>query len=131
MSLYGEKSYHSSIEESVSNETYLEVWSDIFEYAKNLNGNWFVSQEIFRKKIVPRAEKDPLKFAKLINDMVKLSGVRIKSRQMYAKSLKLMRRFKSLKGVSRFELSKAITDMLNSGINDPSFSQRALRQVKV
>ena len=130
MSLYGENFHHSSLNEDISNETYLDLWSDIFEYAKNLNGNWFVSQEIFRKKIVPTAEKDPLKFAKLINNMVKLSGVRIKSRQMYAKSLRFMRRFKSLKNVSTLDLSKALTDMLNAGINDPSFSQRALRRVK-
>ncbi|MFA6989629.1 MAG: hypothetical protein WC197_06130 [Candidatus Gastranaerophilaceae bacterium] len=131
MSLYGENSYHSSLNEDISNETYLDLWSDVFEYAKNLNGNWLVSQEIFRKKLVPIAEKDPLKFAKLINDMVKISGVRIKSRQLYARSLRFIRRFKSLKNVSTLELSKALTDMLNAGISDPSFSQRALRKVKV
>jgi hypothetical protein len=131
MEVYGDNSYRSSLEETILSETYLDLWSDIFEYAKNLNGNWFVSQEIFRQKIVPKAEKDPLQFAKLINYMVKLSGVRIKSRQLYAKSLRFMRKFRSLKNVSTLDLSRALTEMLNAGINDPSFSQRALKKVKV
>jgi hypothetical protein len=131
MGLPKKKSYHSALDETISNETYLELWSDIFEYAKNLNGNWFVSQEIFRKKLVPTAEKDPLKFAKWVNDMVKVSGVRIKSRNMYAKSLRFIRRFRSLKRVSQLDLSKAVTAILESGISDPSFSQRAIKRVKV
>lgn len=130
MGLASENYYNGFYEESMVSDTYLDLWNDIFEYANNLSGNWMISQEIFRKKIVPTAEQNPMKFAKWVDDMVKVSGLKIKSRNMFARSLRFIRRFKNLKNVSRNELSKAVTEILNSGISDPTYAKRAMNKVK-
>jgi len=121
-------SYDNSDEQVRDN--HIEVWSDLFYYAQNLKGNWLVSQEIFRTFIVPTAEKNPLLFAKWVDDMVRISGLRIRSRALFARALKFIRRSRFLKKQDKNALSRAITELINAGLDEPIYAQRAIKTVQ-
>ena len=116
---------NKEFEDNIRNN-HFDLWNDLLMYGENLNGNWLISQEVFRKNIVPTAENDPKQFAKWVDTMVKTSGIKIKSRHAFAKSLKLLRKLKSIGRFNRNELSSVVTELLNSGINQPEFAQNAL-----
>jgi len=117
-------------ENTVVREDCFDLWSDFLTYAQNLNGNWLVSQQVFRTNIVPTAEENPLKFVKWVNEMVKRSGLKIKSRYLYASAIKILRKFKSQENKNKSEVSKAITLLLNAGLNEPFYAEHALLNSK-
>jgi hypothetical protein len=121
-------SYDNSDEQVRDN--HIEVWSDLFYYAQNLKGNWLVSQEIFRTFIVPTAERNPLLFAKWVDDMVRISGLRIRSRALFARALKFIRRSRFLKKQDKNALSRALTELINAGLDEPVYAQRAIKTVQ-
>ncbi len=104
---------------------HLDLWSDFLKYAENLNGNWLASQEIFRGSIVPKAEKNPKMFVKLVDAMVKSSGKQIEAKESYFESIKTISDF-SIGKKTKAELTSAITGLLNSGLNEPKYAQSAL-----
>lgn len=109
---------------------YLEVWDDLFNYASNLKGNWLVSQRIFNTYVLPTAEKNPRIFAEWINDMVRISGLKIKYRSNFIKSIRFLKRFKNLKKSTRTELKIALAILFHSGLNDPLYAQNAINKLK-
>src|SRR6056297_973730 len=76
---------------------HIDVWTDLFNYSSNLNGNWMRSRQIFYDYILPTAEEDPVQFAKWIRKMVKQSGLKIKSRSEFINSIKSLRNIKNNK----------------------------------
>lgn len=109
-------------------KNHFDLWSDFLNYSENLSGNWFISQQVFRNHIIATAEENPTLFAKWVNDMVKVSGVKIRSRYVYARALKFLRRFKALNATKK-DLSKAVTELLNAGLSEPEYALRALQKV--
>lgn len=112
----------------VVRENHVDVWSDFLQYAENLNGNWLVSQEIFNKNIVPTAEKSPEKFAKWVNEMVKISGTEIKSKKLYSKAMRFIMTYRLFKSFNKKSLSCAITELLESGLKDINYAQKAIEK---
>jgi len=105
-------------------DNYLDVWNDILLYASNINGNWLFSQQIFYETMVPTAEKNPARFARWINEMVKTSGVKIKSRAGFIKSLNYLRK---IKRKNKNNIKMALFEMLESGLNQPLYALRAIK----
>lgn len=68
------------------------IWNDIINYSLNLNGNWLFSRHIFYFNIIPTVEKDPAGFAEWVREMVKKSGIRLKSRSGFAKAINLLKK---------------------------------------
>ena len=107
-------------------DNYLDLWSDLFSYASNLKGNWLTSQEIFDRYLVPTAEENPLLFAKWVTRMVKNSGKKIKYKYLFIKSLRFLKRFKTLKKATKQDLSRALVGLFKAGLDEPLYAQNAL-----
>jgi|GEM_PF-2332124 len=108
----------------------LALWDDIFHYASNLKGNWFVSQDIFNHYLLPTAEKNPIMFAKWVDDMVKVSGLKIKCHSSFLKSLRHLKRFNFLKKSNRANLKKVLVNLFNAGLCEPKIAKIALEHAK-
>lgn len=124
--------FSSAFDENFSTNArnnHLDLWSDFLSYAENLNCNWLVSQDIFRNSIVPTAQKDPMLFARWVRTMVKSSGRKIKSRTIFAKSLKILRKFKNQNASNNSELSIVITELLEAGLKEPSYAKLAINKI--
>lgn len=122
---FSDKSYRENVRNS-----YLDLWSDLFLYASNLNGNWLVSQEIFNRHLVPTAEENPVLFAKWVNDMVKISGRKIRCRALFFKYIRFLKRFRLLKKAKKEDISIAITELINAGLDEPVHAKIALNKIK-
>jgi len=107
-------------------ENSLDVWLDLFLYAQNLSGNWMTSREIFFNCIVPTAERNPQLFAKWVNSMVRVSGLKIKHRSAFYGSLSTLRKFK---GKNDYEVRKALTNLIASGLEEPDYAKNALEGI--
>lgn len=103
----------------------LEVWKDLLTYSSNLSGNWYLSQQIFYNSIVPTAEKDPVKFAKWIKDMVKKSGIKIKSQSEFREAIIYLKKIKGKN--DKNEIKKALYYLMESGLEQPIYALKALR----
>ncbi len=106
-------------------DNYRDVWQDILLYATNINGNWLFSRQVFYENMVPTAENNPAKFARWINELVKTSGVKIKSRAGFIKSLNYLRK---IKRSNRDNVKKALFDLLEAGLDQPLYALRALKK---
>ena len=113
--------FNSNFEER---DNYLDVCKDVLLYSSNLNGNWGVSMQVFYKNMVPTAEKDPAKFARWINELVKSSGVKIKSRAGFLKALNYLRKLQ--KSNNKKDIKKALFSLFEAGLNEPLYALKAL-----
>ncbi|MDD3013064.1 MAG: hypothetical protein PHC34_05115 [Candidatus Gastranaerophilales bacterium] len=129
MAYLGDESENQLNSKVVRNDP-LSLWDDIFHYAANLNGNWHVSQDIFNRYLLPTAEKNPIMFAKWVNDMVKVSGLKIKCHSSFFKSLRHIKRFNFLKKSNRAELKKVLVCLFNAGLCEPKIAKIALEHAK-
>ncbi len=102
----------------------LDVWKDVFIYSSNLNGNWNISMQIFYKSIVPTAKKDPAKYARWINRLVRASGIKIKSRAGFLKALYYLRKLK--KHNNKKYIKKALFSLFEAGLNEPLYALKAI-----
>ncbi|MEI8388978.1 MAG: hypothetical protein WCG23_03725 [bacterium] len=114
--------FNSNFEEK---DNYLDVWKDVLIYSSNLQGNWGVSRQVFYESMVPTAEKDPAKFARWINELVKSSGIKIKSRAGFLKSLNYLRKLQ--KKNNKNEIKKALFSLFEAGLNEPLYALKALK----
>ena len=103
----------------------MDVWNDVFLYSSNLNGNWIKSQQVFYESMVPAAEKDPAKFARQIHELVKASGIKIKSRGGFIRSLNYLRKIH--KKNKRNDIKKALFSLFEAGLNEPLYALKALK----
>lgn len=104
-------------------DNYLDVWKDVLVYSSNLKGNWITSQQVFYESMVPTAEKDPALFARWIKELVKSSGIKIKSRAGFLKSLDYLRKLQKNK---KRNVKKALFSLFESGLNEPLYAIKAL-----
>jgi len=114
--------FNSKFEER---DNYLDVWKDVLLYSSSLNGNWGVSRQVFYDSMVPTAEKDPAKFARWINELVKSSGIKIKSRAGFLKSLNYLRKLQ--KNNNKNEIKKALFSLFEAGLNEPLYALKAIK----
>ena len=114
--------FNSNFEER---DNYLDVWKDVLLYSSNLNGNWGVSRQVFYESMVPTAEKNPAKFARWINVLVKTSGIKIKSRAGFLKSLNYLRKLQ--KHATKDDIQKALFNLFEAGLNEPLYALKALK----
>ena len=108
----------------------VDLWSDYLSYACNLYGNWFVSRDIFLRNLVPTAEKNPALFAKWIDDMVKISGVKILQKSSYISSLKLSRKTGMYEKHAPSDIKKALTLLFNAGLDKPIYAKKAIDSLR-
>ena len=102
-----------------------EVWKDFLTYSSSLHGNWLLSKHVFYNYILPTAEKDPVKFARWIREMVKRSGTKIKFRSEFVEAINSLRKIKGRNNTN--EIKKALYYLLNSGLEEPAYASKALR----
>ena len=114
--------FNSNFEER---DNCLDVWKDVLLYSSSLHGNWGVSRQVFYKSMVPTAEKDPAKFARWMNELVKTSGIKIKSRAGFLRSLNYLR--KSQKNNDKNEIKKALFSLFEAGLNEPLYALKAIK----
>jgi len=114
--------FNSNFEER---DNCLDVWKDVLLYSSNLHGNWGVSRQVFYKSMVPTAEKDPAKFARWINELVKTSGIKIKSRAGFLRALNYLRKLQ--KSNDKNEIKKALFSLFEAGLNEPNYALKALK----
>ena len=119
--------YRHSAVDKVSRKNTFRVWYDLFIYAKNLNGNWMTSQELFNKRIAPQAMEDPHYFASCVEKMVETSGMQVKYPSNFRRALSLLRSIRNNTINSNQVVVKAITEMLNAGLSEPLYAERAMR----
>lgn len=105
---------------------YFQAWDDVFTYADNLKCNWLVSKEIFNSRILPKAIENPEQYADLINEMVIVSGEKLKRPGTLQKALRVLRKLKIAKKRGEKILRSALVELFNSGIEEPDFAKRAL-----
>lgn len=105
----------------------VDAWVDILNYSSNLPGNWMLSKHIFYTCIVPTAEKNPALFAKWIREMVRKSGTKIKSRSEFLEAINNLRKIKGK--THNDEVKKALYYLLDSGLEEPTYAQRALNNI--
>lgn len=103
----------------------LDVWKDLLTYSSNLPGNWHLSQRIFYNCIVPTAEKDPARFAQWVKEMVKQSGIKIKSQSEFKEALIHLNNSQHTE--NKNEIKKALYYLLDSGLEQPIYALKALR----
>lgn len=118
--------YQRTYDKPVVRQKAFEVWCDLFAYAKNLKGNWMISQDVFNNCIATTAIESPEYFAECVEEMVKTSGVKIKYRSHFVKSIKFLKTLHN-KTIDRQLIIKALTDLLNSGLTEPLYAERAIR----
>lgn len=106
-------------------DNYMEVWNDVFLYSSNLNGNWIKSRQVFYESMVPTAEKNPSKFARQIHELVKASGLKIKSRAGFIRALNYLRKIH--KKNKRNEIKKALFSLFEAGLNEPLYALKAIK----
>ena len=109
-----------------TNNSYFQVWDDVFAYADNLKCNWLVSKEIFNSRILPKAIENPEQYADLINDMVIASGTKLKRPGTLKKSLRILRKIKIAKKRGEKILRTALVELFSSGIEEPDCAKMAL-----
>ena len=114
--------FNSNFEER---DNCLDVWKDVLLYSSNLHGNWGVSRQVFYKSMVPTAEKNPAKFARWINELVKSSGIKIKSRAGFLKSLNYLRKLQ--KNANKGDIQKALFSLFEAGLNEPHYALKAIK----
>lgn len=124
------KIYQESQEEYIIRQNAIEVWTDLFRYAKNLNGNWMLSQEIFNTHIAPTALYRPEYFADCVEEMVKVSGLKVKCQSKFKKSIKALKNLKN-KTIEADKIIYTLTDMLNAGLYEPLYAEKALSTVSI
>ena len=105
-----------------------DVWNDVLLYSSNLNGNWVLSREVFYRNMVPTAEKDPAKFARWINRLVKTSGIKIKSRAGFIRALNYLRKLN--KTSDDADIKKALFNLFEAGLNEPLYASKALKAAR-
>lgn len=122
--------YQEHQDQQTIRQTPLEVWHDLWSYARNLDGNWMVSQEIFNNKLAPAALNSPEYFADCIEEMVKVSGTKVRHHGRFSRAVKILKTLKNKKFDS-IAARKALTDILNAGLKEPLIAERALKSVQV
>jgi len=120
----------SYINSGIVRDDPLALWDDFFNYAANLKGNWQVSQEIFNHYLLPTAEKNPVMFAKWVDDMVKVSGLKIKCHSSFILTIKHIKRFNFLKKSNRSDLKKVLVNLFNAGLCEPKIAKLALENAR-
>ena len=120
--------YSSFDDMSKIRDNCFDAWNDVLLYSSNLKGNWGVSREVFYKYMVPTAEKDPAKFARWMNRLVKTSGVKIKSRAGFIKALNYLRKLN--KNSDNADIKKALFSLFEAGLNEPLYASKALKASK-
>lgn len=118
--------YQNPNNEIVIRQNALEVWHDLLTYSKNLKGNWRVSQEIFHTRLAPTALNRPEYFASCVEEMVVASGLKIKRRGPFTRSIRMLKNLKN-KSFDTELITIALTDMLNAGLKEPLYAERAIR----
>lgn len=118
--------YQGTNNELIIRQNALEVWYDLFIYAKNLKGNWMVSQEIFNLRIAPTALNKPEYFADCVEEMVKVSGMKVKRSSSFKKSIKLLKSLKN-KSIEPELIMATITNIFKAGLEEPLYAERAIR----
>jgi hypothetical protein len=125
-----EKAFHRQLRLKQTNlrnrESHFDSWDDLFNYARNLNGNWQVSQEIFYNNLLPTAENDPKRFADCVDKMVRISGLKLKCSSNFFKTIRFLKRMKTLNRDTDFEVKQALTELFISGLNEPKVAKTAL-----
>ncbi|OGH96107.1 MAG: hypothetical protein A2039_07800 [Candidatus Melainabacteria bacterium GWA2_34_9] len=114
--------FNSNFEER---DNCLDVWKDVLLYSSSLHGNWGVSRQVFYKSMVPTAEKDPAKFARWMNGLVKSSGIKIKSRAGFLRSLNYLRKLQ--KNANKDDIQKALFSLFEAGLNEPLYALKAIK----
>jgi hypothetical protein len=104
----------------------VEVWLDLFCYAKNLKGNWFYSQEIFYNCIAPTAIHKPEYFAECVEQMVKISGMEIKYRTPFIRAINKLKNFKN-KSFDPVLINSALMDIFKAGLQEPQYAEAAIK----
>lgn len=102
----------------------LDVWKDVLLYSSSLKGNWLISRQVFYKSMVPTAVKHPVKFARWINELVKTSGLKIKSRAGFLRSLNYLRKMKN--NTNENDVQKVLFNLFEAGLNEPLYAIKAL-----
>lgn len=118
--------YQSTYNKYTIRQNPFEVWYDLLTYAKNLKGNWMLSEEVFNNYLAPTAIEHPEYFAKCVEEMVKTSGLKVKCKHPFLKAIKLLKTLKN-KSFESEVITKALTDILNAGLQEPLYAERAIR----
>lgn len=125
MGLYCFDSYSKNFKASaISRNNPIEVWKDILNYSTNLHGNWMLSRHIFYAYIVPTAERNPAQFAEWIKEMVKKSGVKIKSKSEFFLAINYLSKINN--SSNKDDIKKALYYLLDSGLEEPVYALHAL-----
>lgn len=102
------------------------LWDDFYNYAANLNRDWMLSQEIFNRYLVPTAENSPEVFVEWVNNMVMASGVELKGKASFKRSLNRIKHLNFLKKSNRIKLKIILVNLLNLGLSEPQIAKKAL-----
>lgn len=116
-------------EKIIRNDEYV-LWDDFYNYASNLNRDWMLSQDIFNRYLVPTAENNPDAFVEWVNNMVEVSGVKLKCKTSFSRTLYRIKRLNFLKRSNRTKLKIILVSLLNSGLSEPQIAKKALECVK-
>lgn len=122
--------YQENLHQQKISQNPLEVWHDLWSYARNFDGNWMVSQEIFNTKLAPAALNSPEYFADCVEEMVKASGAKVKNQSRFSRALKKLKNLKNKK-FDAIAARKALTDILNAGLKEPFIAEKALKSVQI
>lgn len=117
------------MQKNVRNDQYI-LWDDFYNYAANLNRDWMLSQEIFNRYLVPTAESNPEAFVDWVDNMVKVSGVKLKCKASFKRSLNRIKRLNFLKKSNRVKLKIILVNILNLGLSEPQIAKKALDCIK-
>ncbi len=102
-----------------------ELWTDILTYSSNLTGNWLLSKHIFYNSIVPTAEKNPAMFARWVKEMVKKSGIKIKSRAEFVEAMNHLRKLNGKR--DKTGIRQALYHLFDAGLDESAYANRALK----
>jgi hypothetical protein len=117
------------IENNARKDQYV-LWDDFYNYASNLNRDWMLSQDIFNRYLVPTAENNPDAFVEWVNNMVEVSGVKLKCKASFSRTLYRIKRLNFLKRSNRAKLKIILVSLFNSGLSEPQIAKKALECVK-